>query len=169
MTQTERLFNLLNDGKPHRTDEILRVVYGSEHNGIARIGARVADLKAGKWPDQVRCNIEGYHDAENATLYFYKLIPPRKIELPRRSSQKSLFLGREIKHHFNDNILLSLNPVFRHSSPLRIRPDRFRRSGETACIEIPFCNTGTLGVLLQDPVLDLFHMNHGTLFERHLR
>jgi hypothetical protein len=37
MTQTQRLYELLTDGKPHRTDDILRVVYGSEHNGIARI------------------------------------------------------------------------------------------------------------------------------------
>jgi hypothetical protein len=40
MTHTERFYNFLEDGKPHRADEILRVVYGSEHNGIARIGAR---------------------------------------------------------------------------------------------------------------------------------
>jgi hypothetical protein len=95
MTQTERLYNLLKDGNPHRTDEILRVVYGSEHNGIARIGARVADLKAGKWPGQVKCNIEGYKDRENQALYFYKLIPPRKIELPpafeAKTSPQSLF------------------------------------------------------------------------------
>jgi hypothetical protein len=82
MTQTERLYNLLKDGNPHRTDEILRVVYGSEHNGIARIGARVADLKEGRWPGQVRCNIEGYKDPHNQALYFYKLIPPVVPELP---------------------------------------------------------------------------------------
>jgi hypothetical protein len=71
-------------------------VYGSEHNGIARIGARVADLKAGTWPGQFECTIEGYHDPENAALYFYKLIPPRKIELPpafekRKGSGQNLF------------------------------------------------------------------------------
>jgi hypothetical protein len=82
MTQTERLYNLLKDGNPHRTDEILRVIYGSEHNVFARIGARVADLKTGKWPGQVRCEIVGYKDPENQALYFYKLIPPRKIDLP---------------------------------------------------------------------------------------
>jgi len=45
MTQTARLLQLLKDHKPHRTDEILREVYGSEHLGIARIGARINDLK----------------------------------------------------------------------------------------------------------------------------
>ena|ERR1700733_8898302 len=90
MTQTERLYNLLKDGNPHRTDEILRVVYGSEHNGIPRIGTRVADLKAGKWPGQVKCNIEGYKDPENQALYFYKLILPRRIELPSAFEPKKI-------------------------------------------------------------------------------
>jgi hypothetical protein len=40
MTQLTRLAELPKDGKPHRTDEILREVYGSEHLGIARVGAR---------------------------------------------------------------------------------------------------------------------------------
>jgi hypothetical protein len=38
--------------------------------------------KTGKWPGQLKCNIEGYKDPQNQALYFYKLIPPRKIELP---------------------------------------------------------------------------------------
>jgi hypothetical protein len=42
----------------------------------------VADLKAGEWPGQIKCNIDGYHDPENAALYFYKLIPPCGIEFP---------------------------------------------------------------------------------------
>jgi hypothetical protein len=95
MTQTESLYELLKDGLPHRTDEILRVVYGSEHNGLARIGARVDDLKKGKWRGQVRCEIVGYKDPDNQALYFYKLIPPRKIELPpafaAKTSPQSLF------------------------------------------------------------------------------
>jgi hypothetical protein len=169
MTQTERLYNLLKDNLPHRTDEILRVVYGSEHNGIARIGARIADLKAGKWPGQVRCTIEGYHDPQTPRCIFIHSFRRGRSNCRRPSSQKSLFLRREIKHYFNDHILLSLNPEFRHPSPLRIRPDRFRRSGETARTEIPFRNSGTSGVLLQDPVLHLFRMNRGTLFEQRLR
>jgi hypothetical protein len=44
MTQTARLLQLLKNYKPHNTVEILREVYGSEHLGIARIGARIADL-----------------------------------------------------------------------------------------------------------------------------
>ena len=65
MTQTERLYELLKEGKPHRTDEILLKVYGSAHNGIARISARVADLKEGKWPGKFKNNIVDYHDPQN--------------------------------------------------------------------------------------------------------
>ncbi|MGA9471904.1 MAG: hypothetical protein WBV36_05530 [Terriglobales bacterium] len=45
MTQVERLLELLKDLKPQNTVEILREVYGSEHLGIARRGARINDLK----------------------------------------------------------------------------------------------------------------------------
>jgi hypothetical protein len=37
---------------------------------------------ARKRPGQVKCNIEGHKDPQNQALYFYKLVPPRKIELP---------------------------------------------------------------------------------------
>jgi hypothetical protein len=76
MTQTERLLQLLKDGQPHRTDEILREVYGSEHLGIARVGARIADLK------KLGHHIVGYHDPQNRKLYTYKLIPPQVPVLP---------------------------------------------------------------------------------------
>lgn len=69
-SQTERLYELLKDGQPHRTDEILEKVYGSEHLGIARIGARVADLRE-------KYEIVGYKDKDNRSLYFYRLIGPK--------------------------------------------------------------------------------------------
>jgi hypothetical protein len=75
MSQAKLLYELLKDGRPHRTDEILRVVYGSEHQGIARIGARVADLKKGKWPGKKKLTIEGRKDTENPALYWYQLKP----------------------------------------------------------------------------------------------
>lgn len=65
-SQKIRLLKLLSDGKPHRTDNILQEVYGSEHLGLARVGARIWDLKqAGK-------NIVGWKD-ENKQLYWYQL------------------------------------------------------------------------------------------------
>lgn len=75
-SQTQRLYELLLDGKSHRTDEILREVYGSEHLGIARIGARIADLK------KLGHQIIGYHDPQNRKLYVYKLIPAQAPVMP---------------------------------------------------------------------------------------
>lgn len=95
MTQAERLLKLLKDGRPHRTDEILCEVYGSEHLGIARVGARIADLK------KLGHHIIGYHDSKNRKLYVYKLIPPQVPVMPpafdkppvpqKRSNTQALF------------------------------------------------------------------------------
>lgn len=74
-TQTDRLFNVLSDGYPHRTDEILRKVYGSDHLGIARIGARVADLKQKGYviPD-------AKPDPNKPTLYWYRMERIKSIQ-----------------------------------------------------------------------------------------
>jgi hypothetical protein len=83
MSQADKLYNLLKDGREHRTDEILRVVYGSEHMGIARIGARIADLKDGKHTNGVMCDIpDARRDRENPKLFWYHINPPRPIVLP---------------------------------------------------------------------------------------
>jgi hypothetical protein len=84
MTQTDRLFELLKDHRPHSTLQILRVVYGSEHLGIARIGARVNDLK------KLGHHIVGYHDPQNRKIYVYKLIPPQVRELPPAFEPKAV-------------------------------------------------------------------------------
>lgn len=83
MTQAQRLLQLLKDGKSHRTDEILREVYGSEHLGIARVGARIADLK------KLGHEIIGYHDPQNRKLYVYKLIPSQVPVMPEAFAAKS--------------------------------------------------------------------------------
>lgn len=68
-SQADRLWNLLRDGRPHRTDEILSLVYGSEHAGIARIGARIADVK-----NKQHVEIRGHKDKQNPSLYWYQAI-----------------------------------------------------------------------------------------------
>lgn len=66
-SQKTRLLELLSDGQAHRTDNILQEVYGSEHLGLARIGARCYDLKReGK-------NIIGWRDKDKNSLYWYQL------------------------------------------------------------------------------------------------
>lgn len=90
MSQANRLLQLLADGKVHRTDEILEKVYGGSHLGIARVGARIWDLKSRGH------KIIGWKDPDHPSLYFYQLLfaqstekpkppePPRKVEAPER-------------------------------------------------------------------------------------
>ena len=72
MSQVKRLKELLDDGKPHRTDEIMEKVYGSDHLGLARVGARVRDLK------DKGCIIQGWRDEEKQSLYWYQLVSEGK-------------------------------------------------------------------------------------------
>jgi len=44
-TQKQKLLEVLKDREWHTTVEILGKVYGLDHSGIARIGARIHDLK----------------------------------------------------------------------------------------------------------------------------
>jgi len=86
LSQAERLYNLLSDGRPHRTDEILARVYGSAHCGIARIGARIWDIKK-KYGVNIKCT----PDDENKTLYWYRMeisapASQQKPEIPASAS-----------------------------------------------------------------------------------
>lgn len=68
MAQTKRLYELLLDGKPHRTDEICREVYGDEHLGVARIGARIWDIKK-----KYCMAIKSWRDEVKKTLWWYQI------------------------------------------------------------------------------------------------
>lgn len=72
-SQTDKLYHLLLDQKPHRTDEILKKVYGSGKLGLARVGARIYDIKK-KYTIQV----VGWHDKKRPTLYWYMMINSTK-------------------------------------------------------------------------------------------
>jgi len=74
ISQTEKLYTLLKDGRWHSTREILHIVYGSEHFGTARCGARINDLKNGKWSGRAHLRIEGKHDPHNPTIYWYRIV-----------------------------------------------------------------------------------------------
>jgi hypothetical protein len=70
VSQTPKLFNLL-FGQPYRTDGIVRVVYPSSNycshcgradiKSLPRVGARIVDLKDGKWRGKTQCLITGWH------------------------------------------------------------------------------------------------------------
>lgn len=83
-SQKQKLYELLKDGRPHRTDEICRVVYGEgkicptcrrrEYLSLSRVGARVWDLKKDGH------EINGWKDKDNSALYWYQMEVPIKIE-----------------------------------------------------------------------------------------
>lgn len=69
ISQTQKLYELLKDGKPHITSEIQRVVYGSEHLGLVRAGARIWDIKR-----EYGVEIKGWKDESIPSLYWYQMI-----------------------------------------------------------------------------------------------
>lgn len=71
MSQATQLLELLSDNRWHSTVEIMERVYGGSHLGIARIGARIFDLKAKGH------TIEGKRHPENPTIFLYRLMPER--------------------------------------------------------------------------------------------
>ena len=73
MSQVEKLFNLLKDRQPHRTDEILKKVYGNNKLGIARISARVYDVK-----NKYLVKIESWEDTKKRTLWWYQMVTKPK-------------------------------------------------------------------------------------------
>ena len=71
MSQKNQLLNLLRDGFPHSTIEIMEKVYGNQHLGLARVGARIYDLK--KDLKNTGYSIKGSRDHKNPSIYWYQL------------------------------------------------------------------------------------------------
>lgn len=67
MSQCDRLYLVLADGEKHSTPEILERVYGGSHLGLARVGARIHDLRKEGY------EIDGWKDEQNKTIYWYKM------------------------------------------------------------------------------------------------
>jgi hypothetical protein len=66
-TQAARLYLLLQDHQPHRTDEIVTRVYASRMS-LSRVAARIYDIKRTHG-----LKIDGWHDPDNPALYWYQL------------------------------------------------------------------------------------------------
>lgn len=69
LSQAQRLLALLSDYQWHSTPEVLDVVYGNDHLGLARVGARIYDLK------KQGHEIVGKDDETRSTIYWYRLVP----------------------------------------------------------------------------------------------
>jgi len=88
MSQLDRLRFLLSDCKPHSTFEIVEKVYDADMATIARVGARIYDLKR-----VYGFKIEGWHDRINRKLWWYQLIKPpaeRSEQKPKRIDKPTL-------------------------------------------------------------------------------
>ena len=84
---------LLLDGYPHRTDEIMRVVYGADHLGVARIASRIADLKN-------RGHVlVGWKDEERPSLYWYQITKaaPEKSFVKNIDIEKLAAIAKKLK------------------------------------------------------------------------
>jgi hypothetical protein len=67
MSQAQKILNLLSDHEPHSTVEILNKCYDLGDKGIARVGARVWDLK------KRGHTIIGERDVDKRSIYWYTL------------------------------------------------------------------------------------------------
>lgn len=65
--QADRILNLLQDHFAHSTDDISKKIYGADHAGTTRIGARIFDLRKRGY------DIDGFPDKDNRALYYYQL------------------------------------------------------------------------------------------------
>ena len=94
-SQTDRLYNLLSDYLPHRTDEIVRIIYGEgqrclacgrkENLSLARVGARIYDVQK-----KYGVEIVGRKDKENKKLYWYSMQKIKVLEIPKEAKQAVL-------------------------------------------------------------------------------
>lgn len=71
-SQKDRLRALLLDMQPHRTDEILRVVYGDDFLGLANVKGRVSELR------QEGYEIINIPDKKRPSLSWYKIVRIKK-------------------------------------------------------------------------------------------
>jgi hypothetical protein len=81
LSQKDLLYNLLQDGHPHSTVEIMERVYGGSHLGLARAGARINDLVnlgyvfLDKYGREITGSgvKRGWKDENNPTIYWYRM------------------------------------------------------------------------------------------------
>lgn len=84
MSQVKKLFKLLKNGDPYRTDYILHKVYGNNNLGIARISARIYDIK--KKIESQGYTIKCKKDKDVPTLHWYQI-----VKINNNPKQQKLF------------------------------------------------------------------------------
>lgn len=69
MSQVNRLLQILEDGKPHSSFDLAREIYNSDGPSLARLGARVWDVKKKGYA------IRSWKDKDNPKKHWYQLAP----------------------------------------------------------------------------------------------
>lgn len=68
MSQLNVLWSILQDKKPHSNFELVGKAYNQTGPSVARIGARIFDLKK-----KYGVQIDGWHDPKDQRKYWYQL------------------------------------------------------------------------------------------------
>lgn len=67
-SQESRLYDILSDGEPHRSDDLVNLVYGQDSK-LARLAARVYRIKI----KHHEIDIRSWKAPENAKLHYYQM------------------------------------------------------------------------------------------------
>ncbi len=90
-SQTEKLYQLLSDGKPHATTEICAIVYGGEDLKLARVAARIYDVKQ-KYGVKIP---PAKQDEHNATIHWYHIEEEKQSLFSRTKTYIEAWLQKE--------------------------------------------------------------------------
>lgn len=104
MSQIDRLYSLMSDGEPHSTFEIVEKVYDMDTTTIARVGARIFDVKR-----RFGAYIESYPDKSNKKMWWYRMkksspanvsaVGGQRSALESPSSKQGSFFDFKIDQH----------------------------------------------------------------------
>ncbi|MEK7578395.1 MAG: hypothetical protein AAB456_01585 [Patescibacteria group bacterium] len=100
-SQAARLFQLLSDYREHSTIEILEKIYGGEHLGLARIGARVYDIKK-----KYKAIITSRRDTLRPTICWYRMKPLSSNSMAVNIINEESRKMREARDQKNQNVQL---------------------------------------------------------------
>ena len=67
-SQVQKIYKILLDGLPHRTDEFQERIFGSTKYGLFRLSARIWDIK-----NKYNVEIESWKDKEIPSLWWYQI------------------------------------------------------------------------------------------------
>jgi len=115
MSLKDKIYEILKDGKPHRSDEIVRRLFRTDNTtkiGLFNLHARIHDLRK-----------DGYnippatHDKEYSKLCWYQIVKPKSFDnmvISKPTCRADLSSGK--------CIIKSIKPTYKQE-PLNLRMD----------------------------------------------